>query len=69
MCTGDNYSYTAMKDICKASSCIVGIARGSVTGYKDVSVDSEQTLMSTVTPQLVPIALVGVKSWRTRPVC
>ena len=27
MCTEDNYSYTAMKDICKASSCIVGIAR------------------------------------------
>ena len=49
-----------MKDICKASSCLAEIARGSVTGYKDVSADIVQTFMSTVTPQRVPIAFVGV---------
>ena len=49
MCTEDNYCYTAMKDICKPSSCIVRIARGSVTGYKDVPADSEHVDSGTAT--------------------
>ena len=58
-CTENNYSYTATQDICKASSCIVGIARGSVMGYKDVPADSDQNLMSTVAQHTVHIALEG----------
>merc|ERR1712209_276803 len=41
MCTEDSYSYTARKGTCKASSCTVGLSQGSVTGYKDVSIDIE----------------------------
>merc|ERR1712227_13151 len=41
MCTEDSYSYTARKGTCKASSCTVGLAQGSVTGYKDVSIAIE----------------------------
>ena len=41
MCTEGNYSNTATEGTCNASSCIVDIAQGSVTGYKDVSTDSE----------------------------
>merc|ERR1712227_541260 len=51
MCTEDSYSYTARKGTCKASSCTVGLSQGSVTGYKDVSTDSEQALMSAVAQQ------------------
>ena len=47
-------------DNCKASSSIVGIARGSVTGYKDVPADNEQ---STMAQQPVHIALERDESW------
>merc|ERR1712135_52248 len=57
MCTEDSYSYTARKGTCKASSCTVGLSQGSVTGYKDVSTDSEQALMSAVAQQPVSIAI------------
>ena len=36
------------KGTCKTSSRNIEIAPGSVTGYRDVSTDNEQTLMSTV---------------------
>ena len=61
------------KGTCKASSCTVGLAQGSegsVTGYKGVSTDSEQALVSAVPQQPVPIAIeadqpslsIGMKS-------
>jgi len=62
MCTEDSYSYTARKGTCKASSCTVGLAQGSVTGYKDVSTDSEQALMSAVAQQPVSIAIEADQS-------
>merc|ERR1712107_586004 len=62
MCTEDSYSYTARKGTCKASSCTVGLSQGSVTGYKDVSTDSEQALMSAVAQQPVSIAIEAVQS-------
>merc|ERR1712061_449288 len=46
LCTEDSYPYKAKGGTCKASSCTVGIAKGGVTGYKDVSSNSEQAMMS-----------------------
>ena len=62
MCTEDSYSDTATKGTCKASSCTVGLAQGSVTGYTDVSTDSEQALMSAVAQQTVSIAIEADQS-------
>merc|ERR1711920_1171848 len=45
-----------------AASCTVGLAKGTVTGYKDVSADSEQALMSAVSQQPVSIAIEADKS-------
>merc|ERR1712034_67034 len=39
-----------------------GIAKGSVTGFKDVSADSEQDLMSALNQQPVSIAIEADKS-------
>ena len=47
-CTEDSYGYTSTEGTFKASSRNVEFAPGSVTGYRDVSTDNEQTLMSTV---------------------
>merc|ERR1712190_189546 len=47
---------------CAASSCTVGLAKGAVTGYKDVSADSESAMMSAVTQQPVSIAIEADKS-------
>merc|ERR1711868_100723 len=40
----------------------LGLAQGSVTGYKDVSTDSEQALMSAVAQQPVSIAIEADQS-------
>ena len=40
MCTENSYSYTGTQGMCSASSCTVGLVQGSVTGYKDVTVNS-----------------------------
>ena len=52
-CTEDSYSYTSTEGTFKASSRNVKLAPGSVTEYRDVSTDNEQTLMSTVARQPV----------------
>ena len=57
MCTEASYSYTATEGTFKASSRNVELAPGSVTGYRDVSADNEQTLMSTVARQPVSAAI------------
>ena len=54
-CTEDSYSYTSTEGTFKASSRNVELAPGSVTGYRDVSTDNGQTLMSTVVQQPVSI--------------
>merc|ERR1719235_112073 len=46
VCTEASYRYTGRGGQCKSSSCSVGIPKGSVTGFKDVSADSEQAMMS-----------------------
>ena len=50
-------SYIAIKGTCKVSRHTVGIAHGSVTGYKDVFTNSENTLMSAVTQQSASITM------------
>ena len=58
--TRHSYSYNEVKGACKDSSCTVGVAQTSVTGHKDVSTDSEKTLMSAVAQQAVSIT----EAWR-----
>jgi len=62
LCTEDSYPYKAKSGTCSASSCTVGIAKGGVTGYKDVSSDSEEALMSALNQQPVSIAIEADKS-------
>merc|ERR1719277_916448 len=62
LCTEDSYPYKANSGTCSASSCTVGIAKGGVTGYKDVSSDSEEALMSALNQQPVSIAIEADKS-------
>ena len=46
---------------CKASSRNIEFTLGSVTGYRDVSTDNEQTLMSTVVRQPMSTAVKADK--------
>merc|ERR1712187_129461 len=62
LCTEDSYPYKAASGTCKASSCTVGIQKGGVVGYKDVSADSEQAMMSALNKQPVSIAIEADKS-------
>ena len=50
MCTEDSHSHTGAKDTSSTSSCTVG-AQESVTGCKDMTVNSVETLMTTLTEQ------------------
>jgi C1A family cysteine protease len=62
MCTEASYSYKAKGGSCQATSCTKAFAAGVVTGYKDVSTDSEQGLMSALAQQPVSIAIEADKS-------
>merc|ERR1711974_383566 len=62
LCTEDSYPYTAADGSCHASGCSVGLKKGSVSGYKDVSQDSEQALMSAIQQGPVSIAIEADKS-------
>ena len=53
----DSYPYLAKNGICKASGCTVGIPAHGVTGYQDVKVDDEQSLMDAVSKQPVSVAI------------
>ena len=58
----DSHSYTLPEGTFKASSRNVEFAPGSVTGYRDVSTDNEQTLMSAVALQQVSVAIEAYQS-------
>merc|ERR1719359_756894 len=62
MCTEESYAYTAKNGQCHASGCTVGVPKGSVTGYKDVSHDDENALMEAVSKGPVSIAIEADKS-------
>merc|ERR1711915_1075580 len=61
ICTESSYPYKARGGTCEAASCTVGIPKGDVKGYKDVTSDSEQALMSAVQQQPVSIAIEADK--------
>merc|ERR1712060_793016 len=46
----------------KESSCTSGLPKGSVTGFKDVTSDNEQAMMSALNQQPVSIAIEADKS-------
>lgn len=58
VCTEDSYPYVA-KDgpKCQESNCTVGIPKGSVVGYKDVSVQDTEALLEAVAQQPVSVAI------------
>ena len=62
VCTEKSYRYTATDGTCAESSCTVGIPKGGVAGYTDVSKDNEQALMSAVAQQPVSIAIEADQS-------
>merc|ERR1719169_386920 len=62
MCTEGSYPYTAKNGQCHASGCTIGVPKGSVTGYKDVSHDDENALMEAVSKGPVSIAIEADKS-------
>jgi hypothetical protein len=62
ICTESSYPYKATGGTCQESSCSVGIPQGGVTGYTDVSKDSEQALMEALGQQPVSIAIEADQS-------
>merc|ERR1711879_555472 len=62
ICTEESYAYKAAKGTCAQASCKVGLPKGSVTGFKDVPVDSKEDLMSALNQQPVSIAIEADKS-------
>ena len=57
MTTEDTYSYTGNKSRCSTSSCTVGLAQGSVTGFEDVNVNSVEGLMTALTQPSVSVTI------------
>ena len=53
MCKEATHRHNALKGDSKDSSCTVRNTPGSVTGYKNVSTNSEKTLLSTEAQQPV----------------
>jgi len=62
LCTEDSYPYKAVGGTCKASSCTVGVPKGSVQGFKDVPANSKEAMMSALNLGPVSIAIEADKS-------
>jgi len=56
ICTEESYTYTGKGGNCQASSCSVGLTKGSVTGYKDVD-KTEEALQEAVASGPVSVAV------------
>lgn len=61
MCTEKSYPYKAKEGACLVSRCSVGIPKGSVVGFKDVSPYNAEALMDAVAQQPVSIAIEADK--------
>jgi len=61
LCTEDSYPYLAKKGSCK-KNCTIAIAKGDVTGFKDVPANNEKALMSALAQGPVSIAIEADKS-------
>jgi len=57
ICTEESYPYKALTSTCKATNCTVGIAKGDVVGYKDVTVGDKEALMEAVAKGPVSVAI------------
>ena len=57
ICTESSYIYTGTKGTYLSSSCIVGLALGSVTGFKDVTVNSVEAHMDALVQEPVSVAI------------
>eukprot|EP00928_Gymnodinium_smaydae_P035746 TRINITY_DN250_c0_g1_i6.p2 TRINITY_DN250_c0_g1~~TRINITY_DN250_c0_g1_i6.p2 ORF type:complete len:369 (-),score=92.18 TRINITY_DN250_c0_g1_i6:84-1124(-) len=62
LCTEESYPYEAAQGKCKSKSCTVGVAKGAVTGFKDVKSDDEKAMMSALQQQPVSIAIEADKA-------
>jgi C1A family cysteine protease len=62
ICTEESYPYKAQKGTCQKSSCTVGLAQGSVKGFKDVSPQDIDALMDAIAQQPVSIAIEADQS-------
>jgi cathepsin L len=62
MCTEESYSYTAKNGECDVSGCTIGVPKGSVTGFKDVSPDDENAMLEAVAKGPVSVAIEADKS-------
>jgi len=60
--TEASYGYKGLGSICTAASGSVGIPKGVVTGFHDVTAQDEQALMEAVAQQPVSIAIEADKS-------
>ena len=56
ICTESSYPYKGADGTCQ-TACTTAIAKGGVTGYKDVTVNNEQDLMSAVVQQPVSVGI------------
>jgi C1A family cysteine protease len=61
ICTEASYPYKGVDGTCASSSCTVGIPKGDVKGFKDVS-SNEQAMMEAVMLNPVSIAIEADKS-------
>lgn len=57
MCTEQSYPYKAVDQSCHAAGCTVGVPKGDVTGFHDVTHSDEKAMMSAVAQQPVSVAI------------
>ena len=57
VCTEQSYPYTAKQGKCHETNCTVGVPKGSIVGFKDVSPKDMDALMEAVSQQPVSVAI------------
>ncbi|CAK9099301.1 Senescence-specific cysteine protease SAG39 (Cysteine proteinase SAG39) (Protein SENESCENCE-ASSOCIATED GENE 39), partial [Durusdinium trenchii] len=57
VCTEDSYPYLAKQGTCHQTKCTVGVPKGSIVGFKDVSSKDMNALMQAVSKQPVSVAI------------
>eukprot|EP00913_Durusdinium_trenchii_P033241 g31118.t1 len=55
--SGDSYPYLAKQGTCHQTKCTVGVPKGSIVGFKDVSSKDMNALMQAVSKQPVSVAI------------
>lgn len=57
VCTEQSYPYLAAQGTCHQTNCSVGVPKGSIVGFKDVSAKDMNALMQAVSKQPVSVAI------------